>query len=107
MDELKEIVDLLLDRLRDQLKAQHLDLVLTDEAKEHLVAKGFDPELGARPLRRAIQRLVEDPLSERMLLGEFKAGVTILVGFDSENSELTFEAITPKESPSPALAGQE
>jgi ATP-dependent Clp protease ATP-binding subunit ClpC len=110
MDELKQIVDLMLERVRDQLDSQHLDLVLTDDAKEFLGTRGYDPELGARPLRRAIQRLLEDPLSERVLLGEFKAGVTILVGLDAENEELTFEAVaTPDTSatPQPEMAAQD
>jgi ATP-dependent Clp protease ATP-binding subunit ClpC len=107
MDELKQIVDLMLERVREQLKAQHLDIVLTDGAKEHLGAKGYDPELGARPLRRAIQRLLEDPLSERVLLGEFKAGMTILVGLDIENDELTFEGIHSGEQHPVAMAGQD
>jgi ATP-dependent Clp protease ATP-binding subunit ClpC len=107
MDELKLIVDLMLTRVRDQLSSQHLDLALTDSAKEYLGQQGYDPELGARPLRRAIQRLLEDPLSERVLLGEFKAGTTILVGFDTENDELTFEGITSPESPPVEMAGQE
>jgi ATP-dependent Clp protease ATP-binding subunit ClpC len=105
MDELKLIVDLMLERVREQLTAQKLDLVLTDDAKEHLGTQGYDPELGARPLRRAIQRLLEDPLSERVLLGEFKAGTTIMVGFDADNDELTFEAVTPTDTPSVELAG--
>ncbi len=105
MDELKLIVDQMLERVRNQLTAQKLDLVLTDDAKEHLGTQGYDPELGARPLRRAIQRLVEDPLSERVLLGEFKAGTTILVGFDADNTELTFEAFTPSDSLPVELAG--
>jgi ATP-dependent Clp protease ATP-binding subunit ClpC len=107
MDELKQIVDLMLVRVREQLEARQLDLVLTDEAKEYIGNKGYDPELGARPLRRAIQRLLEDPLSERVLLGEFNAGMTILVGFDAENEELTFEGISKKDHSEPALAGQE
>jgi ATP-dependent Clp protease ATP-binding subunit ClpC len=107
MDELKQIVDLMLTRVRDQLANQHLDIALTDDAKEHLGREGYDPELGARPLRRAIQRLLEDPLSERVLLGEFKAGTTILVGFDAENRELTFEGITTHDAPPMELAGQE
>jgi ATP-dependent Clp protease ATP-binding subunit ClpC len=107
MDELKLIVDLMLTRVRDQLSSQHLDLALTDDAKEFLGNEGYDPELGARPLRRAIQRLLEDPLSERVLLGEFKAGTTILVGFDTENQELTFEGITSPDTPPVQLAGQE
>ncbi len=105
MDELKLIVDLMLERVKEQLTAQKLDLVLTDDAKEHLGSQGYDPELGARPLRRAIQRLLEDPLSERVLLGEFKAGSTILVGFDSDNEELTFEAFIASDTPSVELAG--
>jgi ATP-dependent Clp protease ATP-binding subunit ClpC len=107
MDELKQIVDLMLERVRKQLEGQHLDIVLTDEAKEFLGNKGYDPELGARPLRRAIQRLLEDPLSERVLLGEFKAGTTILVGFDAENDELTFEAFSTPETPPVELAEQD
>jgi ATP-dependent Clp protease ATP-binding subunit ClpC len=107
MEELKQIVDLMLERVREQLKTQHLDLVLTDAAKEYLGTKGYDPELGARPLRRAIQRLLEDPLSERVLLGEFKAGMTILVGLDAENDELTFEGIVSGDQHPVAMAGQE
>ncbi len=106
MDELKDIVDLLLGRVREQLTSRQLDLVLTDAAKEFLGSKGYDPELGARPLRRAIQRLLEDPLSERVLLGEFTAGMTILVGLDAENQELTFEGISKSDRAEPALAGQ-
>ncbi len=113
MDELKLIVDLMLERVREQLESQHLDLVLTDDAKVFLGTRGYDPELGARPLRRAIQRLLEDPLSERVLLGEFRAGTTILVGLDAENDELTFEAVAPPDptdpttTPQPEMAGQD
>jgi len=107
MEELKRIVDLMLERVREQLANQHLDLALTDDAKEYLGTKGYDPELGARPLRRAIQRLLEDPLSERVLLGEFKAGTTIVVGFDPENDELTFEGVASPEVPYVEMAGQE
>ena len=107
MEELKQIVDLMLARVREQLANQHLDLVLTDEAKEFLGTKGYDPELGARPLRRAIQRLLEDPLSERVLLGEFKAATTVLVGLDKENDELTFEAFSTPETPPVEMAEQD
>jgi ATP-dependent Clp protease ATP-binding subunit ClpC len=108
MDELKMIVDLMLERVREQLTTQQLDLALTDDAKEYLGAHGYDPELGARPLRRAIQRLLEDPLSERVLLGEFKAGTTILVGYDKELDELTFEGIAASpDAPPVEMAGSE
>ncbi len=106
-EELKEIVDLMLVRVRKQLESQHLDLVLTDDARGFLGTQGYDPELGARPLRRAIQRLLEDPLSERVLLGEFKAGSTVLVGVDEENEELTFESIETPETPPVELAEQD
>jgi ATP-dependent Clp protease ATP-binding subunit ClpC len=107
MEELKSIVDLMLLRVTDQLTSQHLDLVLTDDAKEFLGTRGYDPELGARPLRRAIQRLLEDPLSERVLLGEFKAGATIMVSIDTENDELTFEAVAAPNTPPVEMAGQD
>src|SRR5207302_1730899 len=81
--EVTQIVDLMIKRVRTQLESQGLGLELTDGAKELLADKGYDPTLGARPLRRAIQRMVEDPLSERILFKEFRAGVTIIV--DAEN----------------------
>ena len=99
MEEIKQIVDLMLERVREQLKGQHLDLALTDSAKSYLGQEGYDPELGARPLRRAIQRLLEDPLSERVLMGDFKAGTTILVSYDEEADELTFEGISSPATP--------
>jgi ATP-dependent Clp protease ATP-binding subunit ClpC len=99
LDEVKSIVDLMLVRVRSQLLATGLDLVLTDDAKGFLGTKGYDPELGARPLRRAIQRMLEDPLSEKVLLGEFKAGSTIVVSLDEENGELTMEAVEAPETP--------
>jgi len=83
----------------EQLKGQQLDLALTDDAKSYLGKKGYDPELGARPLRRAIQRFLEDPLSERVLLGHFKAGTTILVDLDESADELTFEGIVSPSTP--------
>ncbi len=107
LDEVKSIVDLMLVRVRKQLGAQGLDLVLTDDAKGYLGTKGYDPELGARPLRRAIQRMLEDPMSEKFLLGEFKAGSTILVGLDSENDELTFECIETPDVPPVEMAESE
>jgi ATP-dependent Clp protease ATP-binding subunit ClpC len=99
LEEVKEIVDFMLVRVKNQLDAQGLDLVLTDDAKGFLGTRGYDPELGARPLRRSIQRLLEDPLSEKVLLGEFRAGSTILVGLDSDAEDLTFEAFETPDSP--------
>ncbi|MCQ3804810.1 MAG: ATP-dependent Clp protease ATP-binding subunit [bacterium] len=90
-EEIKQIIDLLMVRIQEQLRAQRLDVVLADSAKGYLAKVGYDPDLGARPLRRAIQRYVEDPLSEKVLVGDFNAGTTILVSLDEENDELVLE----------------
>jgi ATP-dependent Clp protease ATP-binding subunit ClpC len=105
-EHVKSIVDLMMNRVRDQLKAKDVDIELTDGAKDLLAEKGYDPALGARPLRRTIQRLVEDPLSEKLLWKEFKAGQTIIV--DARDSEIAFEsAPVPPDTPAVELAGQE
>ncbi|HUF84307.1 MAG TPA: AAA family ATPase, partial [Acidimicrobiia bacterium] len=105
MDEVTEIVDLLTKRVQEQLETQGLGLELTPEAKQLLAKKGYDPQLGARPLRRAIQRLVEDPLSEKILWKEFHAGETIVVDADSEGEDVTFRAVEGVEPPPVELAG--
>jgi len=78
-EEIKTIVDLLLKRLRDQMGVHSAEISLTEEAKDLLVEKGYDPTMGARPLRRAIQRFIEDPLADFVLGREVKPGSTILV----------------------------
>ena len=105
--EITQIVDLLVKRVREQLESQGLGFELTHEAKLLLADKGYDPTLGARPLRRAIQRMVEDPLSERILWKEFHAGQTIIV--DAANDEITFQAVdtAPPEIPPAELAGSD
>ena len=92
-DEVTEIVDLMIARTSEQLRAQGLGLELTDAAKSWLARKGYDPTLGARPLRRAIQRHVEDPLSERILYKEFEAGQIVVVDVDEEADEIVFRSI--------------
>src|SRR5688500_806652 len=79
-DEIKTIVDLMLKRLREQMGTHEATIELTEEAKELLVEKGYDPAMGARPLRRAIQRFIEDPLADFVLGRSVKPGATILVG---------------------------
>jgi ATP-dependent Clp protease ATP-binding subunit ClpC len=103
-EDVKRIVDLMTKRLREQLKSKDLEIELTDAAKTVLAEKGYDPALGARPLRREIQRLVEDPLSEKLLWKEFRAGQTIIV--DARDGEIVFEgAGIPPEVPPVELAG--
>jgi ATP-dependent Clp protease ATP-binding subunit ClpC len=94
--EIKKIVDLLMQRVKDQLGEQDIDVILSDEAKELLVSEGYDPMYGARPLRRAIQKLVEDPLSEKVLGKEFLAGSTILIAAD--DGKVVFEKVEAPES---------
>ncbi|HEX2025241.1 MAG TPA: ATP-dependent Clp protease ATP-binding subunit, partial [Actinomycetota bacterium] len=105
-ENVKSIVDLMIRRVEDQLKAKDVDIELTDAAKDVLAEKGYDPALGARPLRRTIQRMVEDQLSEKLLYKEFNAGQTIIV--DARDGELVFEPATqPPDIPPVELAGQE
>ncbi|OYV59950.1 MAG: NDP-hexose 4-ketoreductase, partial [Actinobacteria bacterium 21-73-9] len=89
------VADLFIGRLREQLSAQGLGLELSAKAQEFLAEKGYDPELGARPLRRAIQQYVEDVLSEKILFKEFHAGQTIVVDTveGPEGGYLTFEGV--------------
>jgi ATP-dependent Clp protease ATP-binding subunit ClpC len=86
--EVHSIVDLLLKRVQTQLESKGITLDLTDAARDLLTEKGYDPTLGARPLRRAIQRYVEDPLSEKLLWKEVGIGQSILV--DVEDAEIVF-----------------
>jgi ATP-dependent Clp protease ATP-binding subunit ClpC len=102
-DEVTEIVDLMIKRVRDQLEGQGIGMELTQEAKFFLADKGYDPTLGARPLRRAIQQYIEDPLSERILWKEFRVGETIIV--DVEEDTLAFRAVERFEPPPVELAG--
>ena len=93
--EVRQIVDLMIARLDKRLVEQNLSIELTDAAKELLAERGFDPVLGARPLRRAVQRDIEDALSEKILFGEIAAGSHILVDAQGEGllGEFTFTAI--------------
>ena len=83
-NEVVQMVDLMLKRLSTQLEGQGLGLELTPAAKEHLADRGYDPQLGARPLRRAIQRLIEDALSEKILYKQFHAGEIIVVDTEDD-----------------------
>ncbi|MDG2261268.1 MAG: ATP-dependent Clp protease ATP-binding subunit [Actinomycetota bacterium] len=102
--EVTNIVDLLIARTAKQLMAQGLGIELTDAAKSMLARKGYDPTLGARPLRRAIQRYVEDALSERILYKEFHAGEIIIVDADEEEDEIIFRSIEGFEPPPVEMA---
>ncbi len=82
--EINEVVTLMLDRVAKQVAQKGMDFEVTQPAKEYLAREGFDPQYGARPLRRAVQRLVEDPLAEEILLGRFDANDTVVVDLDDD-----------------------
>jgi ATP-dependent Clp protease ATP-binding subunit ClpC len=107
IEHVKEIIDMMLERVYEQLRSKGLELALSDAAKSHLATIGYDPDMGARPLRRAIQRHLEDQLSERILMGDFNAGSTIVVDLDEEADELTFEMVDTPNNPPVELAGAE
>ncbi len=102
--EITEIIDLMIGRVRTQMVGLGFGLELTQDAKSYVVERGYDATLGARPLRRALQRYVEDPLGEKVLMKEFHPGQTVIA--DVENDEIVFRAIegvTP-EPPAEELA---
>jgi ATP-dependent Clp protease ATP-binding subunit ClpB len=98
-EQLTEIVELQLERLRQRLAERHVELELTDAAKEQLAEAGWDPAYGARPLKRAIQRLLENPLALELLEGRFAEGDTIRV--DAGGDGLVFDRVG---AASPAVA---
>jgi len=104
-EDILQMVELMLDGVREQLKGQDLHLEVSDKAERLLAKRGFDPVLGARPLRRTIQRYIDDELSERIIFGEYNAGDLIKVdveGWDGEGSHeeanFTFESVPGEKS---------
>ncbi len=106
-DEIKTIVELLLRRIRESLAERELQLELAEDAKDLLVEKGWDPSMGARPLRRAIQRYIEDPLADFVLRAELTPGATVMVGRapEGEDPEVTLEVVAPKKVPAAVGGG--
>ncbi len=105
-DQIKYIVDLMLKRLRTQMNEHEVAIELTESAKELLVEKGYDPAMGARPLRRAIQRVLEDPLADFVLGRQLQPGSTIVVDRQEGVDDVTLEVVPPApDAPPPELAG--
>ena len=107
--EIKEIVDLLLARIRHSMAERELQLELSEEAKDLLAEKGWDPSMGARPLRRAIQRYIEDPLADFVLRSQVPEGSTVMVDAPSEegDGEVKLTIIEPAPKPTPVGVGAE
>jgi ATP-dependent Clp protease ATP-binding subunit ClpC len=106
-NDLKSVVDLELSKVRDRLKEKGLAVELTEEAKEFLIKKGSNTDYGARPLRRAIETFVEDPLAEELLKGEFagKDLIKIEVKKVGDKNQLVFEGLSAKDHPEPETVG--
>ncbi len=107
-DEIKQIVELLLLRIRESMAERELQLELTDDAKDLLVEKGWDPAMGARPLRRAIQRYIEDPLADFVLREQLMPGATVVVDpAEGEEGEVRLTIVEPKKQKTPVGVGAE
>ncbi|MFM2297258.1 MAG: hypothetical protein RL117_965 [Verrucomicrobiota bacterium] len=102
--DLSRIVDLEISKLAKRLKDKAIDLVLTDSSRDLLIAKGYDPSYGARPMRRAVERYLEDPLAEALLRGDIKSGDHVEVIRRDNSEELLFQPTTPSQ---PALTTTE
>jgi len=96
-EEIIQIVDLLMKRVREQMAAHEVSIELTQGAKELLVEKGYDPAMGARPLRRAIQRHIEDPLADFVLMSELEPGSTILVDRKDDSEDVDISVVAGPE----------
>jgi ATP-dependent Clp protease ATP-binding subunit ClpC len=92
-EEIKQVVDMMLKRLREQMAIHDTTIELTEEAKELLVEKGYDPTMGARPLRRAIQRYIEDPLADFVLGRSLTPGSIIRVDRKEDEEEISIELV--------------
>ena len=108
-EEIKQIVELLLLRIRESMAERELQLELTDPAKDMLVEKGWDPAMGARPLRRAIQRYIEDPLADFVLREKVIPGATVVVAPapEGEEGEVRLTIVKPKKQKTPVAVGAE
>ncbi len=106
IDDLKEVIDLELSKVRGRLLERGLALELSNDAKDFIIKKGSDTDYGARPLRRALERFIEDPLSEELLRGEFqgKDKIQVEVKEVAGKKQLTFEGLTTEKQEEPVGA---
>ncbi|MCX6875796.1 MAG: ATP-dependent Clp protease ATP-binding subunit [Verrucomicrobia bacterium] len=102
--DLNQIVDLEVEKLLKRLRERDIALVLTDAARTLLATKGYDPAYGARPMRRAVERYLEDPLAEALLRGDVKPGDLVNVSPKPDSEELQFISARPEAAPEPATA---
>ena len=96
LTQIKEIVDIQIEHLRRRLEERKIGLELTDEAKNVVAEKGYDPVYGARPLKRTIQKLIQDPLANEILKGTYKEGDNIVVDVDKDRNLILAKEEKPK-----------
>ena len=98
-EQLNKIVDLEVNKVLVRLRNKKIHLVLDDAAREFLMKEGYDPQYGARPMRRAVEKHIEDPLAEHVLRGDVKEGDNVQVTFNEEKKVLKFSAESPEAAP--------
>ena len=103
-DDLNKIVDLEVEKLLKRLREKDIVFALSDDARTLLASKGFDPAYGARPMRRAVERFLEDPLAEAILRGDVKSGSFVNVSCKPDSDELQFSSSQPDSQPATAEA---
>ncbi len=101
MGEITQIVDLMLNKVRKEVEQQQRQMEVTQAAKERLASEGFDPQYGARPLRRAIQRMVEDPLAEEFIRGNVPENNVVTIDFKEGDEKLDFTSRPIEKAPEP------
>jgi ATP-dependent Clp protease ATP-binding subunit ClpC len=107
VEDMKEIVNLQMKEIRERVTDQGLEIELTEDAREWLAEQGYDPAFGARPLKRALQKYVESPLSIKILQGEFQSGDTVTVDVDKEEYGMTFTLKERKKKAAKAKVDEE
>jgi ATP-dependent Clp protease ATP-binding subunit ClpC len=102
-EQLERIVDLEISKVANRLKAKNISISLNAEARSFLIREGYDPQYGARPMRRAVEKNIEDPLSEHLLRGEVREGDQVQVSVDEDGKRLKFatEAQPPLQPQAP------
>ncbi|HQE60989.1 MAG TPA: NDP-hexose 4-ketoreductase, partial [Candidatus Latescibacteria bacterium] len=106
-DDMLTIVHILMSDVKKRVKDRHLDLEITPAATVFLAEKGYDPALGARPLKRTIQKYLEDPLSEEILTGKFDGGGTVLIDRDGDRLVFSLKDVLPAPAQNPNEPGIE
>jgi len=97
-EDIHKIIDIELDKLIERIRTMEFDLELTDGARDHISEKGYDPEYGARPLKRAIQKYIEDPITEEIIKSNPKKGTKMILDYDKENDVMVVDIAKEKKT---------